>query len=242
MADKELVSAVSTPHISAPSVPYAKTVLMPGDPLRSEYIAKKYLKNAVLVNNVRGVHGYTGEYNGHPVSVMASGMGMPSIGIYSHELYSLFGVDTIIRIGSMGAYSSSLHLFDIVIASSASTDSSFLSQFELPGTFAPTADWNLLKKAADNADKLNVRYSVGNILSSDRFYDECPDTYKKWAKMGVLGVDMETAALYSVAARLGKKALTLLTVSDVFETGERLSSEQRQTAFDDMALLALSLT
>ncbi len=233
--------AISTPHISAPPIPYAKTVLMPGDPLRSKYVAEKYLENAVLVNNVRGVQGYTGTFNGKPVSIMASGMGMPSMGIYSHELYSQFGVETIIRIGSMGSYSSVLKLREVVLAMAVSTDSSFVEQFGLPGTFSPSADWSLLRKAAETAESRGLKYTVGNILSSDRFYDDDPDSYKKWMKMGVLGVEMESAALYSVAARLGKKALTVLTVSDILETGEKLSSEERQTSFDDMVLLALNL-
>ncbi len=233
--------AISTPHISAPPIPYAKTVLMPGDPLRSKYVAEKYLENAVLVNNVRGVQGYTGTFNGKPVSIMASGMGMPSMGIYSHELYSQFGVETIIRIGSMGSYSSVLKLREIVLAMAVSTDSSFVEQFGLPGTFSPSADWSLLRKAAETAESRGLKYTVGNILSSDRFYDDDPDSYKKWMKMGVLGVEMESAALYSIAARLGKKALTVLTVSDILETGEKLSSEERQTSFDDMVLLALNL-
>ena len=232
---------ISTPHISAPPIPYAKTVLMPGDPLRSKYVAEKYLENAVLVNNVRGVQGYTGTFNGKPVSIMASGMGMPSMGIYSHELYSQFGVETIIRIGSMGSYSSVLKLREIVLAMAVSTDSSFVEQFGLPGTFSPSADWSLLRKAAETAESRGLKYTVGNILSSDRFYDDDPDSYKKWMKMGVLGVEMESAALYSIAARLGKKALTVLTVSDILETGEKLSSEDRQTSFDDMVLLALNL-
>ena len=232
---------VSTPHIPAPPVPYAKTVLMPGDPLRSEYMAKKYLENPILVNNVRGIHGYTGTYKGKPVSIMASGMGVPSIGIYSHELFSFFGVENIIRIGSMGAYSPSLPLRQLVIALSASTDSNFISQFFLPGTFAPTADWSLLKKAAEIAEKEKMNYSVGSVLTSDRFYNDDPDSYKKWAKMGILGVEMETAALYSVAARLGKKALSILTVSDNLATGEELSAAERQTSFDDMVILALGL-
>ena len=233
--------AFSTPHISAPPIPYAKTVLMPGDPLRSKYVAEKYLENAVLVNNVSGVQGYTGTFNGKPVSIMASGMGMPSMGIYSHELYSQFGVETIIRIGSMGSYSSVLKLREIVLAMAVSTDSSFVEQFGLPGTFSPSADWSLLRKAAETAESRGLKYTVGNILSCDRFYDDDPDSYKKWMKMGVLGVEMESAALYSVAARLGKKALTVLTVSDILETGEKLSSEERQTSFDDMVLLALNL-
>ena len=232
---------IFTPHISAPPVPYAKTVLMPGDPLRSEYVAKKYLEDAVLVNNVRGVQGYTGIFNGKTVSVMASGMGMPSMGIYSHELYSQFGIETIIRIGSMGSYSSALSLREVVLAMAVSTDSSFVEQFGLPGTFSPSADWSLLRKAAETAEARGLKYTVGNILSSDRFYDDDPDSYKKWMKMGVLGVEMESAALYSVAARLGKKALTVLTVSDILETGEKLSSEERQTSFDDMVLLSLNL-
>ncbi|MBQ6053142.1 MAG: purine-nucleoside phosphorylase [Clostridia bacterium] len=233
---------VSTPHITAPPVPYAKTVLMPGDPLRSEYMAKKYLDDPILVNNVRGVRGYTGTYKGRPVSIMASGMGAPSIGIYSHELFSFFGVESIIRIGSMGAYRPSLSVRQLVIAISASTDSNFISQFSLPGTFAPTADWSLLKKAAETAEKEKMNYTVGSVLTSDRFYNDDPDSYKKWAKMGIMGVEMETAALYSVAARLGKKALSILTVSDNLETGEELSSEERQTSFDDMVILALELT
>lgn len=233
---------VSTPHITAPPVPYAKTVLMPGDPLRSEYMAKKYLDDPILVNNVRGVRGYTGMYKGRPVSIMASGMGAPSIGIYSHELFSFFGVESIIRIGSMGAYRPSLSVRQLVIAISASTDSNFISQFSLPGTFAPTADWSLLKKAAETAEKEKMNYTVGSVLTSDRFYNDDPDSYKKWAKMGILGVEMETAALYSVAARLGKKALSILTVSDNLETGKELSAEERQTSFDDMVILALELT
>ena len=233
--------AVSTPHISAPPVPYAKTLLMPGDPLRSEYMAKKYLENPVLVNNVRGVRGYTGTYKGRPVSIMASGMGMPSMGIYSHELYSFFGVENIIRIGSMGAYSESLPLRKLVIAMSASTDSSFTSQYGLQGSFSPTADWSLLKRAAEFAEASQMDYTVGPVLTSDHFYNEDSEAYKKWARMGILGVEMETAALYSVAARLGKKALSILTVSDNVKTGEELSSEERSNSFDDMVILALGL-
>ncbi len=232
---------ISTPHIPAPPVPFAKTVLMPGDPLRSEYMAKKYRENPVLVNNVRGVQGYTGTYKGEPVSIMASGMGAPSIGIYSYELFSFFGVENIIRIGSMGAYTKNLSLRQIVIALSASTDSAFISQYDLPGTFAPTADWSLLKKAADLAEAEKMKYAVGSVLTSDRFYNDDSEAYKKWAKMGILGVEMETAALYSVAARLGKKALSILTVSDNLETGMELSSAERQTSFDEMVILALGL-
>ena len=235
------LTSVCTPHISNPPVPYAKTVLMPGDPLRSEYMAKKYLENPVLVNNVRGVQGYTGTYNGKPISIMASGMGVPSIGIYSHELFSFFGVESIIRIGSMGAYSAAIALRQVIIAMSASTDSSFIDQYSLPGSFSPTADWSLLKRAADLAETKKINYSVGSVLTSDRFYNDDSEANKKWAKMGILGVEMETAALYSVAARLGKKALSILTVSDNIETGEELSATERQTSFDDMVILALGL-
>ena len=219
---------ISTPHISAPPIPYAKTVLMPGDPLRSKYVAEKYLENAVLVNNVRGVQGYTGTFNGKPVSIMASGMGMPSMGIYSNELYSQFGVETIIRIGSMGSYSSVLKLREIVLAMAVSTDSSFVEQFGLPGTFSPSADWSLLRKAAETAESRGLKYTVGNILSSDVFYDDNPERNLRWRKLGVLGVEMEAAALYMNAARAGKRALAICTVSDSLVTGEALSAEDRQ--------------
>jgi len=235
-----------TPHINASPKDFAKTVLMPGDPQRAEYIAKNFLEGARLVNNVRGISGYTGSYKGVPVSVMASGMGMPSIGIYSHELYNFFGVENIMRVGSAGAMQKSLALRDIILASSACTDSSYIkSCFDLPGSYAPCADFTLLSLAAKKAKEMGLSHTVGQILSSDIFYrDEqgIPEKERassKWAKMGVLAVEMESAALYANAARAGKRALCILTVSDHLVTGESTSAEQRRSSFTDMMRLAL---
>ena len=231
---------IPTPHISAKFGEFAKTVLMPGDPLRSKFIAEKYLKNLKLVNNVRGVQGYTGEYNGKEVSVMASGMGMPSIGIYSYELFNFYGVENIIRVGSAGAISSDLKLRDVVIASGACTNSSYVKQFQLPGAFAPIASFELLSKAVQSAKERNLSYKVGNVFSSDTFYDDA-SSLAVWQKMGVLAVEMESAALYMNAARSGKNALCICTVSDCPLTGESLPSEDRQNTFTDMMELALDL-
>lgn len=228
-----------TPHIDAAPEDFAKTVLMPGDPLRAQFIAKEYLQNAKLVNNVRGVQGYTGEYHGERVSVMASGMGMPSIGIYSYELFSFFGVENIIRVGTAGGISPEVKVRDIVLAMGACTNSRYASQYNLPGTFAPTASFPLLRAAVDCADKLGVTYHVGNCLSSDTFYCDDETATEKWAKMGVLCVEMEAAALYMNAARCGKNALALFTVSDHIQTGEATSAEERQTSFTAMMELAL---
>lgn len=236
---------MSTPHIAAEKGDFAKTVLMPGDPNRSALIAKSFLSNVRLVNNVRGVQGYTGVYKGVPVSVMASGMGMPSIGIYSYELYSFFGVENIIRIGSAGSYNKNVKVRDLVIALGACTDSSYASQFNLPGTFSPTADFHLLETTVKKARELNFNFHVGNVISSDRFYGDNEDLPKTeqplhlWGKMGVLAVEMEAAALYMNAARLGKKALAVCTVSDSLITGEALSAEERQNSFTDMMKLSL---
>jgi len=236
-----------TPHIKAIPGDFAKTVLMPGDPLRSEFIAKNFLTDAKLVNDVRGVHGYTGTYKGTPVSVMASGMGIPSIGIYSHELYNVFGVENIIRVGSAGAINTDVHVRDIVIAQGACTNSAFASQFRLNGTFAPISSYELLRCAADTAEELKLNYHVGNILSSDTFYnddDGIPDAMTStlpWAKMGVLAVEMEAAGLYMTAARYGKRALAICTVSDHIVTGEATTSDERQTSFTDMMTLALEV-
>lgn len=234
-----------TPHIDAKPEDFGKTVLMPGDPLRSQFIAENFLENPVLVNNVRGVQGYTGTYKGVKVSVMASGMGMPSIGIYSYELYNFFGVENIIRVGSAGGMSEKVKLRDVIIAEGACTDSAYARDFNLPGTFAPIADFTLLKAAADNAEKLGLSYAVGNVVSSDVFYhdtanvaDGC-DSASLWRKMGVLCVEMEAAALYMNAARAGKRALAVLTVSDHLLTGEALPASERQTSFTDMMKLAL---
>ena len=236
---------ISTPHINASDTAFAKTVLMPGDPLRAKFVADNFLTDAVLINNVRGVQGHTGLYKGIPVSVMASGMGMPSIGIYSHELYTEFDVDNIIRIGSAGGYSKNIAVRDIVIAMGACTDSRYAHQFHLPGTFAPIASYKLLKTCTELAENMELNYHVGNILSSDVFYgdeDELPEAAKavsSWSKMGVLAVEMEAAALYMNAARTGKNALAICTVSDHLITGESLSSDERQSSFSDMITLAL---
>ena len=232
---------VPTSHINARKEDFAKTVLMPGDPLRSEFIAKNFLENAVLVNDVRGVHGYTGYYKGKRVSVMASGMGMPSIGIYSHELYNFFDVDTIIRVGSCGSFQKDLKLQDIIIAMGACTNSNYAAQYGLPGTFCPIADFDLVRRAAEACEKRGVNYRVGNIVSSDVFYDD-RHSDMEWAKMGVLGVEMEANALYCNAARAGKKALCICTVSDSFvEPDQKLTVEERQTSFRQMIEVALEL-
>lgn len=229
-----------TPHINAAPEDFAPTVLMPGDPLRAKFIADNYLTDARLVNNVRGVQGYTGCYNGCRVSVMASGMGMPSMGIYSYELFNFFGVENIIRVGSAGALDESVKVRDIVLGMGACTNSSYAEQFCLPGTFAPICSYELLKNAAKIADEMGLSYKVGNLLSSDTFYSDKTSSLD-FAKMGVLAVEMEAAALYMNAARAGKKALTVCTVSDHLVTGEGTTSEERQTSFTDMMELALKL-
>ena len=235
------MSNIPTPHITAKEGDFARTVLMPGDPLRAKYIAENFLTDAVLVNNVRGVNGYTGMYNGKRVSVMASGMGMPSMGIYSYELFKFYDVDNIIRIGTAGSLQPNLKIRDLAIAMGACTDSNYAAQYELPGTFAPIASFDLLRKAVDQAEKMgNVGYKVGNVASSDVFYSERP-TMEAWQKMGVLAVEMETAALYMNAARTGKNALTICTISDSLVTGEVTTSEERQTSFADMMKVALEI-
>ena len=228
-----------TPHINATPADFAKTVLMPGDPLRAKFIAESFLENARLVNNVRGIQGYTGTYQGTPVSVMASGMGMPSIGIYSYELYNFFGVENIIRVGSAGAISEHVKVRDVVFGMGACTNSNFAEQYRLPGNFSPICDFELLSAALEEAKKIGVRHHVGNLLSSDTFYSDDPTDSVKFAKMGVLAVEMEAAALYMTAARAGRRALAICTVSDHVVTGESLSSEERQTSFTDMMEIAL---
>ncbi len=229
---------MATPHNSAQKGDFAKTVLMPGDPLRAKFIAETFLTDARLVNNVRGIQGYTGTYQGVPVSVMASGMGIPSIGIYANELYSQYGVENILRIGSAGAISDKLKLRDVVAASGACTNSNFAHQYELPGTFAPVADFTLLETAVKVARSMGVEMPVGNVLSSDTFYDASASTMK-WAKMGVLAVEMEAAALYMTAAYLGKRALAICSISDSIVTGEELSAQDRQNTFTTMMEIAL---
>ena len=231
---------MSTPHNSAAKGEIAKTVLMPGDPLRAQFIAENFLTDAKLVNNVRGIHGYTGTYQGVPVSVMASGMGMPSMGIYSHELVAFYDVENIIRIGSAGAMTERLKLRDVVAAQAACTNSNYIAQFGMPGTFAPIADFELLETAVAIAREKGVRMPVGNVLSSDNFYDASGKTMD-WAKMGVLCAEMESAALYANAAYLGKRALSLLTISDSIVTGEELPAADRQTTFTQMMEIALGV-
>lgn len=228
-----------TPHINATPDDFAKTVLMPGDPLRSEFVAKNFLESPKLINNVRSIQGYTGKYKGVDITVMASGMGMPSIGIYSYELYNFFGVENIIRIGSAGAMSEKLKLRDIVIGMGACTDSAFAGQYRLPGSFAPIADYTLMKTAIKQAQKHNSRFCVGNLLSSDRFYSDDNSATDAWRKMGVLAVEMEAAGLYMTAARAGKSALAICTISDHLLTGELTTSEERQTTFVKMVEIAL---
>jgi len=231
--------AYPTPHIKAVPGDFAKTVLMPGDPLRSRFIAETFLQDAVLVNDVRGIQGYTGFWKGHRVSVMASGMGMPSMGIYSYELYTVFGVENIIRIGSAGGMSESLQLRDIVLGMGASTDSNYAGQFGLNGQLAPLADYTLLSTAERICREKGLRHQVGNLFSSDTFYNADPDVNRKWANLGVLAVEMESAALYWNAARCGKRALTICTISDHVFRGESLSSDERQTSFTEMMEVAL---
>ena len=229
---------MGTPHNEAASGAFAKTVLMPGDPLRAKFIAETFLTDAKLVNNVRGVQGWTGTYKGIPVSVMASGMGIPSIGIYSHELFHFYDVDNIIRVGSAGAISPRLKLRDIVMAQGACTDSNYAHQFGLPGTFAPIADFRLLETAVAVARRMGVEPPVGNLLSSDVFYNKMGGTLK-WGAMGVLAIEMESAALYCNAAEAGKRALTICTISDSLVSGEELPPSDRQSTFTQMIEIAL---
>lgn len=229
---------MSTPHISAENGDFAKTVLMPGDPLRAEYIAKTFLNEPVLVNRVRGMSGFTGKYKGKPVSVMASGMGVPSIGIYSYELFKFYDVDNIIRIGTAGAVSEKLGLRDIVIAMSAATNSAFASQYKLPGIPAPTASFELLSAAYKAAQSLGINAHVGQIFTTDVFYDDSA-SLAEWRKIGILATEMECAALYLNAARLGKNALTVCTISDCPLTGESCSSDEREKSFEDMMKIGL---
>ncbi|MBR5390423.1 MAG: purine-nucleoside phosphorylase [Clostridia bacterium] len=232
---------MATPHIAAEQGAFAKTVLMPGDPLRAKYIAEHYLENPVLVNNVRGVQGYTGAYRGVPVSVMASGMGIPSIGIYSYELFHFFGVENILRVGSAGGLSTELKLRDIVLGMGACTNSNFASQYRLGGAFAPIASFDLLESAVRHGREMGLAPQVGNLLSSDPFYNAFSDANQGWMDMGVLAVEMEAAGLYMTAARAGKRALAICTISDHIVTGEALDADARQNTFTQMMELALEV-
>ena len=231
--------SVPTPHISAQKGDFAKTVLMPGDPLRAKFIAETFLEEARLVNNVRGIGGYTGFYQGKRVSVMASGMGMPSMGIYSYELFRFYEVDHIIRIGTAGAIRADIKLRDVVAGMGACTNSSFAQQYQLPGDYAPIASYRMLKTAVDTAKQLGIDLIVGNLYSSDTFYDEREDGLLRWQKMGVLAIEMEAAALYMNAELTEKEALAICTISDCPLTGESSSSEERQTSFTQMMEIAL---
>ena len=229
---------MGTAHNEAKKGDFAKTVLMPGDPLRAQFIAETFLEQRKLVNNVRGIQGYTGLYRGVPVSVMASGMGMPSIGIYSYELYTDYDVENIIRIGSAGALRADLPLGSVVAGQGACTNSSYAQQYELGGTFAPIADFTLLLAAVQSAGELGVNMPVGNLYSADTFYDAAGRN-TRFQKMGVLAVEMEAAALYCNAAYTGKRALAICSISDNLVTGEELSPADRQTTFTNMMKIAL---
>ena len=239
---------MATPHINANKGDFAKVVLMPGDPLRAKMVAENFLVDAKLVTNVRGILGYTGyTKNGKKISVMASGMGMPSMGIYSYELFNFFDVENILRIGSAGAISTKINVRDIVLGLGACTNSNFGSQYHLPGTFAPICSYDILKKCTEIADEMNIRYHVGNLLSSDTFYNDeenLPDGLKSvnsWGKMGVMAIEMEAAALYMNAARAGKRALAICTISDSLVTGEATTAEERQNSFTQMMEIALAV-
>ena len=232
---------IPTPHIKAEKDQIAKTVLMPGDPFRAKFIAETFLENAVCVNTVRNMLAYTGEYNGKKVTVMGGGMGMPSVGIYTYELFNFYDVEQIIRIGTAGTLSDNVQLRDVVIGIGASTDSNYGSQYGLPGTIAPICDFNLARKAVETGESMGIRTVPGNILSSDIFYNDNNQALEKWAQMGILAVEMEAAALYMNAARAGKRALCLLTISDAPFRGESLSVEDRQIGFTDMMKIALEI-
>lgn len=234
------MSNIPTPHIEAKKGDFADTVLMPGDPLRAKFIAETFLEDAVLINNVRGIHGYTGTYKGKRVSVMASGMGMPSMGIYSYELFNFYDVKNIIRVGTAGVVDPALKVRDVVFGMGACTNSNYAMQFKLPGTYAPICSYELLKKAIDVAEKKGIEPKVGNIYSSDVFYDDA-QSLGEWQKMGVLATEMEAAALYMNAARAGKNALAICTISDNPFTGEATTAEERQLTFTTMMEIALEI-
>lgn len=230
-----------TPHIQPNGTKIAKTVLMPGDPLRAKYIADNFLENVEQFNEVRNMFGYTGTYKGKEISVMGSGMGIPSIGIYSYEFYNFFDVDTIIRIGSCGALQENVNLYDVIIAQAASTNSNYVDQFNIPGHFAPIADFELITKAKQVADDIGAVTHVGNILSSDTFYNADKHFNDSWKNMGILGIEMESAGLYLNAIHAGKKALGIFTVSDHILRDEATSAEERQTSFTQMMEIALEI-
>jgi len=231
---------MSTAHINAAKKgEIAESILLPGDPLRAKFIAETFLDSPRCYNEIRGMLGFTGTYKGVPVSVQGSGMGMPSMGIYSYELIKEYGVKNLIRVGSAGSFHEDIKLMDIVVGLSASTDSAWQHTYNLPGHFAPCCDYDLLIKVKEASNKANIPIHAGNIVSCDVFYEDDPEWWKSWAKMGVMGVEMEAAALYMNAARLGAKALAMVTISDHFVTGGRLTAEEREKSFTDMMKLAL---
>lgn len=232
---------IPTPHINAKAGDFAETVLLPGDPLRAKFIADNFLSDVKQVNSVRNMFGFTGTYQGKPVSVMGSGMGCASIGIYSHELIHFYGCKNLIRVGTAGALNPKVNVGDIVLAQGACTNSNYVRQFHLPGDYSCIASYELLRKAADAAEKLNLKYFVGNILSSDAFYAPRYNVGTSWTDMGVLAVEMESAALYSNAARAGVNALTILTISDSEFSGHITTAEERQSSFTNMMKLALQI-
>ena len=232
---------IETAHIKAEEGAFAKTVLMPGDPLRAKYIAENFLEDAKLISSVRNIYAYTGMYKGKKISVMASGMGMPSMGIYSHELFDKFGVERIIRIGTAGSINKHLKLKDIVVGMGACTDSNFVNQFGLNGNFTPVCSYELLKETEEKSEELGIDIKVGNILTSDVFYNIDNNVYKKWADLGVLAVEMETAALYITAAKFGKQALAMYTISDKIFEDEHCTPEERETTFTGMIKIALNV-
>ena len=227
-----------TAHIGATPDKVANVVLMPGDPKRSRFIAENFLEGAVLFNDLRGVQGYTGTYRGRRVSVMASGMGMPSMGIYSYELFTAFGVQAILRVGTVGGMAEEVRVRDLILGMGASTDSAFAAQYHLPGSFAPLCSYPLLSAAARVAEERGMRYHVGNLLSTDVFYWDDPDDNERWRRLGILGVEMEAAALYMNAARCQKQALAVCTVSNHLLTGEETTAAERETTFTDMMTVA----
>lgn len=237
--DERKINMIPTPHIEAKLGDFAETVLMPGDPLRVKHIAESFLSDVMLVNSVRGILGYTGSYRGEKVSVMASGMGMPSMGIYSYELFNFYNVENIIRIGTAGAISGSLHVRDIVMAMASCYNSSYANQYNLPGTAVPVADFTLLKKADEIAHEMGLNTYVGTVLTTDNFYYDDANTLAMWNKLGVLATEMESAALYFNAMRAKKHALCICTISDCPLTGESCSSDEREKSFNDMIKLAL---
>lgn len=236
------MSNLPTPHNNALQGEIAKTVIMPGDPLRAKFIADNYLKDVKCFNKVRNMLGFTGKYKGKEISVMGGGMGIPSVGIYTYELYKFYNVENIIRVGTAGGIGENVKLRDVVIGMGACTDSNYSSQYQLPGTFAPIASYELIEKAVEVSKKLNIKTVVGNILSTDIFYNEDETALSKWRDMGVLAVEMEAAVLYMNAAKLGKKALCLLTISDCPLQNLSLPSEERQVGFTDMMKIALELS